>query len=144
MKTTRPKTALYGFLTAVVGGALGAAIVQAQLYDLSWTTIDGGGGTSTGGDYSISGTFGQPDAGEVLIGSVYELTGGFWPIANTCFCPGDLNGDGLRDGRDVQGFVWCATGGGQCACADIDQAGGLTTADVAAFIDTLLATVPCP
>ena len=32
-------------------------------YDLSWHTIDGGGGTSTGGVYSVSGTIGQPDAG---------------------------------------------------------------------------------
>ena len=32
-------------------------------FDLSWFTIDGGGGISTGGDFSLSGTIGQPDAG---------------------------------------------------------------------------------
>ncbi len=47
-------------------------------YDLSWTTIDGGGYTfSTGGAYSLGGTLGQPDAG-VLSGGNFTLTGGFW------------------------------------------------------------------
>jgi hypothetical protein len=47
-------------------------------YDLSWSTVDGGGGTfSTGGSYSLGGTAGQPDAG-LLTGGVYSLGGGFW------------------------------------------------------------------
>ena len=36
----------------------------AQSYQIDWFTIDGGGGTSTGGVYSVSGTIGQPDAGD--------------------------------------------------------------------------------
>ncbi|MBN2383367.1 hypothetical protein JXQ70_10830 [bacterium] len=47
-------------------------------YDLSWHTTDSGGGTWTGGTYSISGTIGQLDTGEVMNGSGYELRGGFW------------------------------------------------------------------
>ena len=48
-------------------------------YDLSWNTVNGGGGTfSTGGDYSLGGTTGQPDAG-LLSGEGYTLAGGFWP-----------------------------------------------------------------
>jgi len=47
-------------------------------YDLSWSTVDGGGGAfSTGGVYSLGGTAGQPDAG-FLTGGVYTLGGGFW------------------------------------------------------------------
>ena len=46
-------------------------------YDLAWWTADGGGGSSTGGSYSLSGTAGQPDAG-VLTGGSYSLAGGFW------------------------------------------------------------------
>jgi hypothetical protein len=47
-------------------------------YDLSWWTVDGGGNTlSTGGDYTLGGTTGQPDAG-VLAGGDYTLAGGFW------------------------------------------------------------------
>jgi len=47
-------------------------------YDLSWTTVDGGGGTfSTGGIYSLGGTAGQVDAGPVT-GGAFFLGGGFW------------------------------------------------------------------
>jgi hypothetical protein len=46
-------------------------------FDLSWNTIDGGGGSSQAGQYSLSGTIGQPDAG-VLSSSPYLLQGGFW------------------------------------------------------------------
>ena len=46
-------------------------------YDLSWWTINGGGDTSTGGNYSLSGTLGQPEV-EVLSGGSYTLYGGFW------------------------------------------------------------------
>jgi hypothetical protein len=49
----------------------------AQSYSIDWYTIDGGGGTSTGGVYSVSGTIGQPDAGTMSGGS-YSLVGGFW------------------------------------------------------------------
>jgi hypothetical protein len=48
------------------------------LFDLSWDTIDGGGGTSSGGSYALSGTAGQTDASEPLSGGSYALTGGFW------------------------------------------------------------------
>ena len=36
---------------------------SAQSYAIDWHTIDGGGGTSTGGVYAVSGTIGQHDAG---------------------------------------------------------------------------------
>ncbi len=52
----------------------------AQSYSLDWFTIDGGGGTSTGGVYSVSGTIGQPDAGGPMAGGSYSLTGGFWAL----------------------------------------------------------------
>jgi hypothetical protein len=48
-------------------------------YDLSWSTVDGGGSTvSIGGGYSLGATAGQPDAG-MMIGGGYTLAGGFWP-----------------------------------------------------------------
>jgi hypothetical protein len=49
-------------------------------YSIDWHTIDGGGGTSTGGVYSVSGTIGQPDAGGPMTGGQYSLTGGFWAL----------------------------------------------------------------
>ncbi len=55
-------------------------------YEISWHTIDAGGGTSTGGPYTLTGTIGQPDAGE-MAGGDYELAGGFLPgtLFQQCF-----------------------------------------------------------
>jgi hypothetical protein len=52
-------------------------------YDLSWSTIDDGGGTSVGGGYALNGTIGQPDVGITLAGGGYSLVGGFWGGALT-------------------------------------------------------------
>jgi hypothetical protein len=49
-------------------------------YTIDWYTIDGGGGTSTGGVYAVSGTIGQPDASGAMTGGNYSLTGGFWSL----------------------------------------------------------------
>jgi hypothetical protein len=49
-------------------------------FAIDWHTIDGGGGTSTGGVYSVSGTIGQPDVGGAMTGGNYSLTGGFWAL----------------------------------------------------------------
>ncbi len=46
-------------------------------FDLSWNTVDGGGGASSGGAYTLSGTVGQPDAG-AMSGGAFSLQGGFW------------------------------------------------------------------
>ena len=56
-----------------------AALAQSDGgYDLTWSTVDGGGGTfSTGEGYSLGGTAGQPDVG-VVAGGGYTLAGGLW------------------------------------------------------------------
>ncbi|MCC6190695.1 MAG: hypothetical protein IT318_16825 [Anaerolineales bacterium] len=46
-------------------------------YVLDWWTVDSGGGTSTGGIYSLQGTIGQPEAGRAACGP-YRIGGGFW------------------------------------------------------------------
>ena len=56
-------------------------------YSIDWSTIDGGGGTSTGGVFSVSGTIGQPDAG-AMSGGNYTLEGGFWGIIAAVQTPG--------------------------------------------------------
>lgn len=72
----------------LLGGLVFGAVVlaQAQSYNISWFTIAGGGGTSSGTNggtvYSISGTIGQSDAG-VMSGGNYTVTGGFWGIIGT-------------------------------------------------------------
>jgi hypothetical protein len=58
-------------------GALATTTVRGQVYSASWSTIDGGGGMSTGGSYALQGTIGQPDAG-VMSGGAFTISGGFW------------------------------------------------------------------
>jgi hypothetical protein len=52
----------------------------AQPYSVDWYKISGGGGTSTGSVYSVTGTIGQPDAGGAMSGGNYSVTGGFWSL----------------------------------------------------------------
>ena len=118
-------------------------------YDLTWNTIDGGGGMfSTGGTFSLGGTIGQPDAQTppVMTGGGFELTGGFWAAAvPTCTCPGDLDGNGQHNGKDIQQFVACAMAAGPvCACADVNGNSGIDPGDVTTFVSMLLTSAPCP
>jgi len=46
-------------------------------FSIPWWTVDGGGGTSYGGSYSLSGTAGQPDNIQ-MTGGAYTLESGFW------------------------------------------------------------------
>lgn len=67
-------------LLVIAGALLGvvSASALAPVYTLDWWTVDGGGATSiTGGNYSLGGTIGQPDAGTTG-GGTYTLAGGFW------------------------------------------------------------------
>ncbi len=74
-------TKLIATLALAVAATWFPAAASAQSggpYDLTWSTIDGGGATAvTGGTYSLGGTAGQPDAG-LATGGAYSLQGGFW------------------------------------------------------------------
>jgi hypothetical protein len=61
-------------------GLLLPALCQAQSYSINWYKIAGGGGTSSGGTYQLSGTIGQPDASGAMTGGNFSLTGGFWSL----------------------------------------------------------------
>jgi hypothetical protein len=65
------------FFQTLTALAVFTGVANAQ-YAIDWYTIDGGGGTSSGGSYTLSGTIGQPDAG-TLSGGSYTIQGGFWP-----------------------------------------------------------------
>lgn len=94
-------------------------------YEISWWTVDSGGGKSAGGGYELRGTIGQPDASvqthvyEFPDSSYYALSGGFWPGFNIC----------IVDLDDLQNFViyWLDSGGG--IPADIDNSGNVDMAD---------------
>jgi len=64
------------------------AVVWAQSsadYDLSWSTIDGGGGVSGGSSYVVMGTAGQLDAGPAMSSADFRLVGGFWAGARVSY-----------------------------------------------------------
>ena len=69
-------------------GQLAGSPAQAQTYSIDWYKIAGGGGTSTNGQYSLSGTIGQPDASGAMSGGGYSVTGGFWSLINVVQTPG--------------------------------------------------------
>jgi len=73
------------FLILLIG--LSALTASAQ-YSVDWYKIAGGGGTSTGGVYSVSGTIGQPDAGATMTNGQYSVTGGFWALPTAIPTPG--------------------------------------------------------
>ncbi len=118
-------------------------ITAAGDYDLTWFTVDGGGGTSTGGGFVLTGTAGQPDAGE-LAGGDFVLRGGFWQPAAACGdCPTDVDGDGVTNAPDLAVLLgsWgpCAPGAA-CECLDANNDGVINAPDLAV---TLGSWGPC-
>ncbi len=108
---------LVGIMGALLTLALGG-IVLAQTgggYDLTWWTVDGGGGTVSGAGYTLMGTAGQPDAGAPLTGGGYTLTGGFWqpevestpPLCPDLYEPNEDFADArvIAPGRAIQAYI---------------------------------------
>jgi len=124
-------------LVGSLGLVLGlTTLVAAQEFDLSWFTIDGGGGTSTGGGFELSGTIGQPDASVTpATGGGFELVGGFWPGAAP-ICLFDPDGDGIFELDDTARFDPCILGPGMasaatCSCFDRDGDNDVDLKDLA-------------
>lgn len=112
-------------------------------FEIPSYTIDSGGGFSAGGDFDLEGTIGQPDAG-FMSGGEFDLEGGFWASAvPSCACHGDMNGDGVRNGNDIQLFTACLIDGGSCVCADVDGSNGVDVDDIAGFVADLLGGINC-
>jgi hypothetical protein len=108
-------------LIAGLGSAMLTQLAIAQTAITSYT-IDGGGGTSTGGIYSLSGTIGQADAtmaGELFEGP-YALTGGYWGGAGAATCRADFDHDGFVTGLDFDLYVQAFELGDPTADFDLD------------------------
>lgn len=134
---------------------LATGLAVADDFDLDWWTVDDGGGMWTrGGEYLLSGTIGQPDAG-VMTGGGYELTGGFWlaaPVGPT-ICRGDTNCNGSIDYADINPFVKALTSLSQWQARypycpwqnlDVNGDGEVSYGDINPFVKKLQDPAPCP
>ncbi len=127
---------------------LAAGLTSAQDYDLDWWTVDGGGDMwTTGDDYELSGTIGQPDAGVTMTGGDFELTGGFWAVTIAPPLPGNCDGDNDVDMADFEDLATCLLGpdnglGPNCGCFDIDQDGDVSSTDFAVFQRSFTGALP--
>jgi hypothetical protein len=102
----------------------------AQSYSVDWHKISGGGGTSTIGQFAVSGTIGQPDASATMSGGNYSVTGGFWNLISVVQTPGaptlniahsgntvtvswqDVSGWTVQNNNDLSSPAnWTASGG---------------------------------
>jgi hypothetical protein len=67
---------------------LGSFPAWSQSYSIDWRKVAGGGGASSNGQYALSGTLGQHDAGGPMAGARFSLTGGFWSLFSVAQTPG--------------------------------------------------------
>ena len=102
-----------------------------------WANLTYGGGQSSGGQYKLTGTIGQPDA-SYSAGDNYELLGGFWPGGPECFV----------DLKQFASFAqhWldtgCESGNGWCGGADLNHLNGVDYADLELFVRQWLFSCP--
>lgn len=127
----------------------------AGTYDLSWHTIDGGGGISAAGALELNGTIGQPDAGSAMTGCGFQLVGGFWtgaagPQVDTC--PPDIappgGGDGAVNVADLLAVIssWgaCPAPPADCEADIAPPGGGDGTVNVADLLAVISGWGACP
>jgi hypothetical protein len=132
-------------MTAVVAARFGGP----PDYDLSWHTIDGGGGISSGASLELTGTIGQPDASSTLSGGAFTIVGGFWPGVGALPCEGDANNSGTVDVDDliavVLGWGGCANCPPNHCPSDVAPfPNGNCATDVDDLIAVILAWGACP
>jgi hypothetical protein len=80
------KTRWLAALLALLGLLLlsSAALAQVSVFEVDQYTVDGGGGTSMGGGFAVSGTIGQPDASTMRSSDgLYAVEGGFWAASGS-------------------------------------------------------------
>lgn len=99
-------------------------------FTIPWFTIDGGGGSTSGGPFELASTIGQFDARPVLSGGTFTIIGGFWVVPPAC--PGDVNGDRMVGLADIAEITGCWAQPTSCnPAADLDGNGFLGLGDLA-------------
>ncbi|MCF6262964.1 MAG: hypothetical protein L3J24_05180 [Xanthomonadales bacterium] len=74
-------------LFALLLGLTSSAFSTGDVFELRKSTFDGGGGLSIGGNFQLTGTIAQHDAGSSQ-GGIYRIQGGFWtapPLPDALF-----------------------------------------------------------
>jgi hypothetical protein len=90
------KKTIIGFSCSVILFVTAVAIAQmtGDGFSITKSTIDNGGGTSSGSGFTLTGTIGQPDAGlQISSGGGYLLAGGFWAKAHDVIFRSGFEGD---------------------------------------------------
>jgi hypothetical protein len=77
-----------GLFLALLLSLTAAQTAHAQSFSIGWFKIAGGGSSSTGGSFAVSGAIGQPDAGGPLTNAQYSVRGGFWVLPQAVPAPG--------------------------------------------------------
>jgi hypothetical protein len=131
---------------AIASTALLAQLAGVATHDMSWFTVDAGGGSSAAGAHEFIATIGQADASSAgaLSGGGYVFSPGFWndQQLGPHRCDADVapapNGDGLVNVDDLT-LVILTWGPGGAGDAD-----GNGTVDVDDLIAVILAWGVCP
>jgi len=118
--------------TALVAGAAHAT----SDFAVNWYSVDAGTAVeSIGGTLVLNGVVGQPDSGPMLVGTTFEITGGFLAACATPIdlCPADFNGSSTVDAADLAILL---SSWGPCAeCgADISGDGIVSAPDLAELL----------
>ncbi len=115
-------------------------------FAIDWYRIAGGGGTSTGSGFSLQGTIGQAEAGE-MSNATFSLAGGYWTsgasVDPATPCPADLNGDGEINVSDLLVLLssWGLCPVDEPCPADLNKDGEVNVSDL---LQLLSAWGTCP
>ncbi len=106
-------------------------------FEISWSTIDGGGGIISGGDFKLKATIGQPDAG-FMSGGDYEMLGGFLPGVPVCLV------DFAHFARFAEHWLDgpCDAGNDWCGGADLNYLDDVELTDLSLLADEWLYCCP--
>lgn len=124
-------------LLILIATAVLAETLSGPTYDLSWHSIDGGGGLSSGGVYELTTTIGQHDASGEMLGGAYTLRGGFMTLPAAIPCLADSDSSGAVNVTDLLALLgaWgvCPIPPSPCT-SDISGDGTVNVTDLLALL----------
>ena len=109
---------------------------NAQL-EITFHSIDGGGGRSVGGSFDLECTIGETEAGVPSTGGMFELVTGYQSSPPLPILLGDVNLDGTINLLDVGPFIDRLANGTFQVEADCNEDGVVNLLDVEPFIAIL-------